>query len=319
MNPIFTSTGSFLNKACFSLLSCLILSGVSVAEDSGSQEDSEADFNPENYILEDYIGEQQQTAEQETQTKAESAFEEASQSEQAPPSKPQASKPKDSKTESSSVALGTELPPETNNTEAKVENRNTPPALEIASNETTEPENKPVQTATAPIEEPEETRLTDEEIELALSEADTPMSDQVEALKEEVLKLNRDLFILEEDLLFPASTQFSLYVSTDADRYFEIDSIKVKINDELVTAHLYTENQKSALRRGGIQKLHTGNLKTGEHELVAIFIGYGPGKAEYKRAVTHKFMKDTDPIQLEIRISDEQRTQQPRFEVHPWN
>ncbi len=35
------------------------------------------------------------------------------------------------------------------------------------------------------------------------------------ALLKEVLSLNRDLFILEEDLLFPPNTQFSISLSMD--------------------------------------------------------------------------------------------------------
>ena len=150
------------------------------------------------------------------------------------------------------------------------------------------------------------------------SETPERLSDQIESLKEEVLKLNRDLFILEEDLLFPASTQFNLYLSSDAQKYFDLDSVKITLNDKLVSAHLYTENQKSALLRGGIQKLHTGNIKSGEHQIVAIFVGKGPESRDYKRAVTHSFTKTTDPVHLEIQILDDPNKQQPTFRVTPW-
>ena len=42
--------------------------------------------------------------------------------------------------------------------------------------------------------------------------AEQPLAEKVESLKEQVVQLNRDLFILEEDLLFPASTQVALFV-----------------------------------------------------------------------------------------------------------
>ncbi len=144
------------------------------------------------------------------------------------------------------------------------------------------------------------------------------LSDQIEMLKEEVINLNRDLFILEEDLLFPSSTQFNIYLSTDAPKYFNLDAVKIKINNVIVSTHIYTENQKSALSKGGIQKLHTGNIKSGEHELVAIFQGQGPESREYKRAIKHDFTKSTDPVHLEIKIEDDEKQQQPRFSVTPW-
>ena len=41
----------------------------------------------------------------------------------------------------------------------------------------------------------------------------------IEALKKEVLSLNRDLFILEEDLLFPSNTQFSVFLCQQLDPF----------------------------------------------------------------------------------------------------
>ncbi len=60
----------------------------------------------------------------------------------------------------------------------------------------------------------------------------------IEALKKEVLSLNRDLFILEEDLLFPANTQFSVFLSMNAGALFSLDSIQLKIDDKNISNHL---------------------------------------------------------------------------------
>ena len=38
---------------------------------------------------------------------------------------------------------------------------------------------------------------------------------RVQDIKSDVIKLNRDLLVLEEELLFPASTQVALFVSMD--------------------------------------------------------------------------------------------------------
>ena len=90
----------------------------------------------------------------------------------------------------------------------------------------------------------------------------------IEALKKEVLSLNRDLFILEEDLLFPANTQFSVFLSINAGALFSLDSIQLKIDDKNISNHLYTERELAALKRGGVQRLYIGNLPAGEHEVV---------------------------------------------------
>lgn len=146
----------------------------------------------------------------------------------------------------------------------------------------------------------------------------SPLSQQVEDLKQAALELNRDLLILEEDLLFPANTQIAVYVSSDIGHYFQLDAIKLHVDDQLVASHLYTEKQNSALNRGGIQRLYLGNLKTGKHEITAFVHGYGPQQREYKRAATFTLKKDQNPTMLEMRIKDSNQTMEPEFEFKEW-
>ena len=114
----------------------------------------------------------------------------------------------------------------------------------------------------------------------------------VEQLKQKVIELNRDLLILEEDLLFPASAQISVFVSMDTGEYFQLDSIKLELNGKVVASHLYTEREIIALKKGGIQRLYLGNVKTGDHRVYAVFTGKGPNNREYKRAVEVTVEKD---------------------------
>ena len=141
---------------------------------------------------------------------------------------------------------------------------------------------------------------------------------QIQDLKKEVLDLNRDLFLLEEDLLFPANTQFTVFVSIDTGTTFDLDSVQLKINDTVVANHLYTEREVSALKRGGVQRFYIGNLTSGEHELVAFFIGKGPNNRDYKRGATIKVTKSTDPQYVELKISDSVTKYQPEFIVKVW-
>lgn len=154
--------------------------------------------------------------------------------------------------------------------------------------------------------------------------ADTPESSDasvalsVEALKKKVIQLNRDLFILEEDLLFPASTQFAVFLSLDTGEFLKLDSVKLKVDDEVVAAHLYTERQVEALQRGAMQRLHVGNLKSGEHEVTVFVEGIGPDERAYKKATTHTIDKGTDMTSLEIRIQDQSSDYQPDVRIVEW-
>ena len=140
----------------------------------------------------------------------------------------------------------------------------------------------------------------------------------LEDLKQEVLKLNRDLLVLEEDLLFPAQSQVAVYVSMDVGHFFDLDTVKLHIDNKLVETHLYTDHQKKALYRGGIQPLFKGNLKSGEHTITAYFTGLGPEQREFKRAATIELNKTDEPAVIELRISDSSGKQQPEFTVVQW-
>lgn len=141
---------------------------------------------------------------------------------------------------------------------------------------------------------------------------------RVQTLKKEVKALNRDLFILEEELLFPASTQVAIFLSIDVGEFFRLDSVQVKIDDKVVANHLYTKRELGALERGGVQRLYVGNVKSGEHELIASFRGPGPNNREYKRATTIKFQKSSAAKFMELKILDASRKLQPEFIVKEW-
>ena len=141
----------------------------------------------------------------------------------------------------------------------------------------------------------------------------------LEELKKKVIKLNRDLFILEEDLLFPASTQFAVFLSLDTGKLLKLDAVKLKLDDDIVASHLYTERQLKALQRGGMQRLHIGNLKTGNHEVTVFIESVGRNNQVYKQAATLEFEKGTGTASLEIRIRDNPLNYQQDVTIVEWD
>ncbi len=140
----------------------------------------------------------------------------------------------------------------------------------------------------------------------------------VQDLKTEVLNLNRDLFLLEEELLFPANSQVAFFVSMDVGEYFDLDSVNLKIDGKEVANYLYTEREVGALHRGGVHRVHMANLKAGEHELIAIFTGRGPHARDYRRGATRKIDKGIGAKYVELEITDRLKKQQPEFVVREW-
>jgi hypothetical protein len=152
---------------------------------------------------------------------------------------------------------------------------------------------------------------------VAASELQT-LDQETQLLKSAVLDLNRELFVLEEELLYPANTQVAVFVSMDVGEYFGLDSIEISLDGKNVSNYLYTEREVDALHRGGVHKLFIGNLKVGEHELIAIFTGKGPHQRDYRRGAELIFAKNIGAKYVELTISDRERNLQPEFIVREW-
>jgi hypothetical protein len=176
------------------------------------------------------------------------------------------------------------------------------PASESAES-AAEPSAEPPPEETAPEQPPLDTRGLDEEIQ---------------GLKKDVVDLNKDLFVLEEELLFPANTQVAIFLSMDVGEFFGLDNVTLKIDQKEVANYLYTPREADALIKGGVHRLYLGNLKVGQHELVAFFSGKGPNERDYRRGATLRFEKGIGAKYLELKINDRQRKQQPEFEIKDW-
>jgi hypothetical protein len=144
------------------------------------------------------------------------------------------------------------------------------------------------------------------------------LDQEVQGLKKDVIDLNKDLFVLQEELLFPANTQVAVYVSMDVGAFFALDAVQVKIDNKEVKNYLYTAREADALLKGGVQEIYLGNLKTGKHELVAFFTGKGPSERDYKRGATLTFDKGVGAKYLELKITDRVPKHQPEFLIKDW-
>ena len=154
------------------------------------------------------------------------------------------------------------------------------------------------------------------------SDASSPdfktLDQEVQGMKKDVIDLNKDLFVLEEELLFPANTQVAVYVSMDVGTFFALDSVTLKIDNKQVKNYLYTAREADALLKGGVQQIYLGNLKVGKHELVAFFTGKGPIERDYRRGATINFDKGVGAKYLELKITDKVVKHQPEFLIKDW-
>jgi hypothetical protein len=136
------------------------------------------------------------------------------------------------------------------------------------------------------------------------------LDEQVQDIKKDVLELTTELSLLEEKLLFPSNTQVSLFVSLAGDNDFVLDAMQIKLDNRIVAHHLYTYKELEALRSGGVQRIYTGNIKTGDHDLVVSFIGRGQSDNEYQRSSNYTVTKEVGPKFVEIQISGDAASDQ---------
>lgn len=143
------------------------------------------------------------------------------------------------------------------------------------------------------------------------AQQDTP--EKTASLEKQVMSLNADLQILEEDLLYPASSRVAVYLAMDVGKLFKLDAITVKLNGDEIAHYLYTRRELNALYRGGVQRLYVGNAPQGKNRLTAFFYGIGPHGREYKRAATVNFKHSFEPMYVKLNVTDSVSAQQPEF------
>jgi hypothetical protein len=126
------------------------------------------------------------------------------------------------------------------------------------------------------------------------------LDEQVQEIKTDVLSIAAELNSLEERLLFPSNTQVAVFVSLEDAESFRLDAVRIHINGELAAHHIYSFKELDALARGGVQRIYTGNLSIGEHQLDVSVVGKLPNGKDYSQTKQFSFRKEVDPRLLGI-------------------
>lgn len=129
------------------------------------------------------------------------------------------------------------------------------------------------------------------------------LDEQVQEIKSDVLAIAAELNRLEEKLLYPSNTQVAVFVSLQADDGFLLDGLELYLNGEAVTSHLYSYKELEALRKGGVQRIFTGNLGVGQHEVQVTMLGRSKGGNDLSHTESFRIEKSIGPKAVEISIA----------------
>jgi hypothetical protein len=129
------------------------------------------------------------------------------------------------------------------------------------------------------------------------------LDEQIQEIKSDVLGIAAELSLLEERLLFPSNTQVAVFVELK-DPDFRLDAVQIQIDGELVAHYIYSFKELEALKGGGVQRVYTGNVSTGVHELLVTVAGKLDGGADFTATETFSFEKDIEPKLVGLSLAE---------------
>ncbi len=130
------------------------------------------------------------------------------------------------------------------------------------------------------------------------------LDEQVQVIKSDVLGIAAELNNLEEKLLDPSGTQVAVFISMAEGQRFRLDSVQIQIDGQPVAHHIYGFKELEALQNGGVQRIYTGNVATGEHQLEVSVAGKLPGGGDFGGSERFGFRKDVKPAIVGITLAE---------------
>ncbi len=149
------------------------------------------------------------------------------------------------------------------------------------------------------------------------------LDNRIQNLKRSAVELGKEISILEEELLFPASTQYGLYLSMDTDESYKLITIIVKLDGKVVNNYMYDVSELNALTNGAVHQLHKGNIKTGKHILNITYMGK-VGSRMTRLTSEYEFEKKDSTIFIELNINGKRlgksgSAKEPTIKIKQWS
>lgn len=152
------------------------------------------------------------------------------------------------------------------------------------------------------------------EAESDVKEQMQSLDEQIQEIKSDALNIAAELSGLEEKLLYPSNTQVAVFVSLSEVKDFRLDSVQIQIDGERVAHYIYSFKELEALEKGGVQRIYTGNISTGEHQLEVSVAGKLSGGKDLDASESFSFRKDVEPKLVAITLAG-QEFGKPRIEL----
>jgi hypothetical protein len=144
------------------------------------------------------------------------------------------------------------------------------------------------------------------------------LDEQVQEVKSDVLSIAAELNQLEEKLLYPSNTHLAVFVTIAPGETLRLDAMQVHIDGQLATHYIYTFKELEALQKGGVQRIYTGNVASGQHEIELSFAGKLANGQDYTRTERFPFSKEVGPKLIGVTVAGPD-SGRPAITVGDWH
>lgn len=132
------------------------------------------------------------------------------------------------------------------------------------------------------------------------------LDEQVQEVKADVLGIAAELQRLEERLLYPSNTHLAVFIALAERDTLRLDAVQIQIDGQLVAHSIYSFKELEALQKGGVQRIYTGNVTSGEHKMEVTIAGKLDSGKEYSRTEQFAFTKGVEPKLLGVTLGSSQ-------------
>ena len=143
------------------------------------------------------------------------------------------------------------------------------------------------------------------------------LDEQVQEVKTDVLSIAAELNQLEEKLLYPSDTHLAVFVSMAHGDTLRLDAVQIQIDGQPATHYIYSFKELDALHRGGVQRIYSGNIATGEHEIEVSVSGKLANGKDYTRVEHFPFTKEIKPKSIGVVLGGPD-SPQPGIHLGDW-
>jgi hypothetical protein len=143
------------------------------------------------------------------------------------------------------------------------------------------------------------------------------LDEQVQEVKSNVLSIASELNQLEEKLIYPSDSHLAVFVSLRQGDTLSLDAVHLAIDGHLATDYIYSFKELAALGRGGVQRIYSGNIATGAHDIEVTLIGKLANGKDYTVTEHFPFTKEIKPKLIGVMLAGPDAPQ-PGIHLGDW-